>query len=767
GGQIQQFTIDGVTKYYWYGEDKTNGYRPLVGVHLYTSTDLYNWTDEGVAFRAIPVADEDYGTFTEDGYTADLSIFDEDEYFSALYGDYKGAASDDAQYDSKLEEVYWNIAADRGVMERPKVLYNDATGKYVMWWHCDGPTKSNPGGSNYGKAKAGVAIADSPAGPFKYLGAYKLNYSEDTNHNWDSTEAAWGAVRDMNVFKDDDGTAYVMYSSDGNANMYIAKLNSEYTYLAADQEHAVLGEDFTLNFEGASREAPAMFKYNGTYYMITSGCTGWDPNPASYAYAKSPLGPWTTVGNPCTDDGANTTYNTQSTCVFAVDAAAGKFVYMGDRWNSSNLNDSRYVWIPVEFLSGNKIALRNYSDWTVADLENKGEFTVATKLPDTAASVEELNANLPSEVEITLSDGNAVTKAVTWNTDNAGLVGEYEITGTIADYNRSFTHTVSMVPEKMIYFYDCGAADVLGDENSDYYIDAKATLKNQIRNNSSDENYQATNVSGYNGTRKSENENSYDVGVKNAGEDILAHGFWAGSKKSIDYVFELEAGDYTVATGYQEWWNTSRPTKITVADAEGNVLSEKSFTLASTDSARLETLDFAVAADTKVTVSISKTGNPDPVLSFIAIVKNSMDVIKENAGYTDGTWVSKWGQTYYETAEGERLTGLQKIEGVYYFFKNNGSLIRQDWVDVDENRYYFDAEGKMVTGFMEKWGQTYYLDENGVMQTGFVTVDGKIYYMNEKGRRVAQDWVDIDGNRYYFDAEGKMVTGFMEKWGQT
>ena len=33
----------------------------------------------------------------------------------------------------------------------------------------------------------------------------------------------------MNLFQDDDGTAYVMYSSDGNTNMYIAQLNDEYT----------------------------------------------------------------------------------------------------------------------------------------------------------------------------------------------------------------------------------------------------------------------------------------------------------------------------------------------------------------------------------------------------------------------------------------------------------------------------------------------------------------------------------------------------------
>ena len=37
---------------------------------------------------------------------------------------------------------------------------------------------------------------------------------------------------------------------------------------------------FTRNFVKESREAPAVFKYNGKYYMLSSGCTGWDPNIA-------------------------------------------------------------------------------------------------------------------------------------------------------------------------------------------------------------------------------------------------------------------------------------------------------------------------------------------------------------------------------------------------------------------------------------------------------------------------------------------------------
>ncbi|MBQ3773754.1 MAG: family 43 glycosylhydrolase, partial [Pseudobutyrivibrio sp.] len=714
---------------------------------------LYNWTDEGVAIRAIPVSDEENGAFKEDGYVADLSIFDEDEYFSALYSDYKGQPATDSQYDSKLEELYWDIAADRTVMERPKVLYNDKTGKYVMWWHCDGNTKSNPTGSSYGKAKAGVAIADNPAGPFKYLGSYKLNYSETANHQWDSEENQWGAVRDMNVFKDDDGTAYVMYSSDGNTNMYIAKLNDEYTYLAKDQKHAVLGKDFTLNFENASREAPAMFKYNGTYYMITSGCTGWDPNPASYAYAESPLGPWTTVNNPCTDSGANTTYRTQSTCVFPVDAAAGKFIYMGDRWNSGDLSESRYVWLPVEFLAGNKIALRSYSNWTLDELENKGVFEINTELPEYAYSKENLDEKLPAEIELTLSDGTKTTKAVTWNTSAAAFVGDVEISGTIADYNRSFTHTVSMIPEKMIYFYDSASRNVLGDAEASYLTAARSVLKKQLRNALADEDFSATGVSGYNGVRSSENAEKYDVGFKNSGSDIWGHGFWAAGNKTIDYVFTLEAGQYTVATGYQEWWNTSRPTRITAKDSDGNTLAVQNFTLGSSDSARLETLSFELTDATKVTVSVAKTGNPDPVLSFIAVIKNDLE--KE----PEATLVEKYGKFYYITADGEKLTGLYFVDGFERFFdEKTGVMAVNKWITTDAGKIRALADGRIACDeIVNVYGTDYYLGKDKVLTTGLFDYSGNKYYAKADGRISKSGLLTIDEDIYISLADGTLA----------
>ena len=251
----------------------------MPGVHLYSSKDLYNWKDEGVVLR------------TMDNYEQ----FETDDYFKNLYGDLTEA---------EKKDIYVDLWAEGCVMERPKMLYNEKTGKYVIWFHADGTSPyASDSSSNYAKAKAGIAIADSVNGPYKLLGSYMLA-GDYSNHGFDSVS---GHVRDMNLFKDDDGTAYVMYSSEGNAVMYIAKLNDEYTGLAKDASEMKLGEDFCISSTD-SREGPAMFKYRGKYYLITSGCTGWAPNQAAYSVADSPLGPWKRVGDPCIGDTSKTTF---------------------------------------------------------------------------------------------------------------------------------------------------------------------------------------------------------------------------------------------------------------------------------------------------------------------------------------------------------------------------------------------------------------------------------------------------------------------------
>ena len=86
----------------------------------------------------------------------------------------------------------------KNVLERPKVIYNDRTKLYVMWMHIDNGT--------YSKAAVGVAVSTQPVGPFEYLGSKRP-------HGCDS--------RDMTVFKDDNGDAYIVYSSQSNNELHV------------------------------------------------------------------------------------------------------------------------------------------------------------------------------------------------------------------------------------------------------------------------------------------------------------------------------------------------------------------------------------------------------------------------------------------------------------------------------------------------------------------------------------------------------------------
>jgi hypothetical protein len=267
--------------YFWYGENKEgptwmpesnrswDGYRVEVsGVRCYTSSDLYSWLNRGLVLKAKP----------EDP-SSDL--------FPAK------------------------------VVERPKVAFNPKTRQFVMWMHIDSP--------DYHTACAGVAVADSPTGPFRYLGSVKPEGADS---------------RDQTLFVDDDGRAYRVYSSEGNKATYISLLSEDWLTHAGR---------YVKVFPGQGLEGQALFKRQGKYYMLASACTGWDPNPAHVAVADRIWGPWRELGNPCRGQDAETTFHSQSTFVLPVAGKPDAFIFMADRWNKRNLPDSRYVWLPIRF----------------------------------------------------------------------------------------------------------------------------------------------------------------------------------------------------------------------------------------------------------------------------------------------------------------------------------------------------------------------------------------------------------------------------------
>lgn len=304
--------------YYWFGEHKVAGEignTAQVGVHCYSSKDLCNWKDEGIA---LPVAPEGSGSDIEKGC----------------------------------------------VLERPKVIYNQKTGKYVMWFHLE------PKGAGYSGAKSGVAISDLPTGPFVFLHSFRPNAGHwpvnvlsihKTPRTPSLDEVFTGGnlatspdslnilgrdmqngqmARDMNLFVDEDGKAYHIYSSEENSTLHISLLNDEYTGYSGKYKRL---------FVGRFMEAASMFKYAGKYYLMMSGCTGWEPNAARSAVADEPFGEWKELGNPCVGEGAELTFNSQSTYILQVQGRKDNYIYMGDRWKPKNPIDGRYVWLPIYF----------------------------------------------------------------------------------------------------------------------------------------------------------------------------------------------------------------------------------------------------------------------------------------------------------------------------------------------------------------------------------------------------------------------------------
>ena len=296
-------------KYYWYGEDRIVGNQS--GVCCYSSTDLYNWKCEGVVF--------------------DVNAFPQE-----LRG--------------------------KTFIERPKVIFNNRSGKYVLWMHLEQ--------KGYHYSRAGIAVSDRATGPFVFLKAirpikYDFGYKED---DLNQQKELGGTYRDMNLFADDDGKAYVFYSSEDNATMYVVRLNEDFT---GPQMPIEEGKSWARIMAGRMRKAPAPFKYKGRYYLITSGCTGWTPNAAQWASADNILGPWEIKSNPCTGAQANTTYQSQSTFVLPLPGKPGCFIFMADRWQPRRLSDSRYVWLPMIFTPDGTLKIEWQDKWDLSFFERQ------------------------------------------------------------------------------------------------------------------------------------------------------------------------------------------------------------------------------------------------------------------------------------------------------------------------------------------------------------------------------------------------------------
>ncbi len=262
--------------WYWVGEDKSHNAAQFKAVNLYASRDLEHW-----------------------------------EFKKAILTTKSTSAL---------------AAADR-IIERPKIIYNETTKKFVLWMHWEG--------KNYAEAAAGVFSSSSIDGEYTFVKSFRPNDNMS---------------RDDNLFKDDDGKAYFVSAANENADLIIYELTDDYLDMK---------KQLVTLWKGSYREAPAIMKDNGRYFLVTSGATGWDPNQAKYATATSMAGPWTSL----TNLGNDTAFDSQSTFLIPVQGSSKTtYVFAADRWQDPDLKGSKYIWLPLK-VNGSTLALDWVPDW--------------------------------------------------------------------------------------------------------------------------------------------------------------------------------------------------------------------------------------------------------------------------------------------------------------------------------------------------------------------------------------------------------------------
>lgn len=319
--------------YYWFGEYKGETNLAEKGITCYSSKDLYNWKNEGIVLE--------------------------------------------------VSENPNSQIAKGCIMERPKVIYNKKTGCYVLWFHLELK------GQGYEAARTAVATSRNAAGPYKFIRSYRPNVGnwpigfreewkkkipgEDTLKSWTPKwkeavsqgyyirqhMAIGQTARDMQLFVDDNGKAYHIHASEDNLTLHVSELTDD--FLDFTDKYAIIEP-------GGHNEAPAIFKKDGIYYLITSGCTGWEPNAARSFRSAGIWGPWEALGNPCEGDGSETTFESQSTYVLPVAGSNNGFIFMADRWRPKDPKDGRYVWLPLTIEKQRPI-LRWKNQWRLEDLK--------------------------------------------------------------------------------------------------------------------------------------------------------------------------------------------------------------------------------------------------------------------------------------------------------------------------------------------------------------------------------------------------------------
>jgi hypothetical protein len=282
--------------YYWYGENKE---RTVIGsniwtygIRCYTSKDFYNWKDQGLIIKPDTV------------------------------------------------NPYSPLNPSQG-MDRPHIIYNKQTKKYVCWIKLLG---------NDGQFMT-VLTADDFLGPYEIV---------NPGFRPDGFESG-----DFDLYADEKtGKGYIWFERP-HYELICADLTDDYTSVT---------EKFSVHFSGLfppdTREAPTHFLANGKHFIYTSGTSGYFPNQSIISAFEDYHGEYINLGNPHPDDTTFTSYCSQITEVIKIPGKENLYVVMADRWMPQTCGSDilKTVWdMTRKSFEGHQPKERNFDKVSLLD----------------------------------------------------------------------------------------------------------------------------------------------------------------------------------------------------------------------------------------------------------------------------------------------------------------------------------------------------------------------------------------------------------------
>jgi hypothetical protein len=271
------------------------------------------------------------------------------------------------------------------MMDRPHVIYCGKTGQYVMW------LKIMAGNTSQFMS---VLASSTFLGPYHFVHEMLKPLAMNTG--------------DFTLVKDEgNNKAYFIFERP-HFELVTAELADDYTDV-----NGVFSEHYQGRVPPLAREAPTFFSRGGLNYLLTSGTTGYAPNPSEVCAFRDFHGPYQDLGDPCLNDKHHTSFDAQFTCVLHL-PKSDFYVAMADRWlpffperrkgwgaakamdlavksgerndiaipdyspqkleplsgktliHEENISRARYVWLPLEF-KDEKPVLSWRSSWSLSD----------------------------------------------------------------------------------------------------------------------------------------------------------------------------------------------------------------------------------------------------------------------------------------------------------------------------------------------------------------------------------------------------------------